>query len=82
MKETKLSDFTEDQLRLMLRVMLSERASLLAHVASLKTNAVIELMMNSKIEEYELELDEMRQIEVQLIYAIQMKINENIVFSN
>jgi hypothetical protein len=77
-----LTDFTEEQLRVMLRALIAQREKLEVHVDNLKSNSVYMEMFKEQIYDYEQEIVDSNLVEVKVAEAIVKLKQERVVLSN
>lgn len=82
MKDTCLKDFSEDQLRTMLRLSMKEMHELRAHVKSLTAYNSIAHLMREKIREYQSQIEELDVLVTQFSLALSSMQAERIIKSN
>jgi hypothetical protein len=82
MMNPRLSDFTESQLRMMLRSMIYQRVEIEKHVINLKSSAYYEKMFEKDILQFETEIEESIQVETQIAYEITKAQSALLVMSN
>lgn len=78
----RLCDFTEDQLGLILRSILTEQHAISQHVESLESYSSLTYMMREKIEDYRKEMEALGEIVVQFAGAMARKEKERLLESN
>lgn len=78
----RLSDFTEEQLRMMLRAMISQRVDIEKHIINLRSSAYFAKMFAKEILQYETEIEESIQVETQIAHEITKAQSARLVLSN
>jgi hypothetical protein len=69
-QDVKLSEFTQDQQRLMLRLVIAELADLRAHVQALQNYESIASLMDDSIQEYESQIEDLNVLVTQFASAV------------
>lgn len=82
MTDLKLSEFSEDQLRLMLLIVMKEMKEVATHIESLNKYESIASLMRDRIFECETELEDLRTLHVQFFNALKESEKQRIISSN
>jgi hypothetical protein len=81
-QDIKLSEFTQDQQRLMLRLVIAELADLRAHVQALQNYESIASLMDDSIREYESQIEDLNTLVTQFAGAVVKSIEKERISSN
>lgn len=82
MMSTKLSDFTEDQQKIMLRAVMKEQRELEEHVASIRKYESIATLLGDSIRDFENQIEELNLIATKVAEALVTTQTEKIIQSN